>query len=227
MALFSLLAACNADVPPSQPAGSASPAAVSSGLPTSPVSGSFAPGTPASGSAAPGSPGPGPGQPTPLPVPPEQGGPAFTPPPEMEPQADEVCLAIVTREEAADALGQPVGDIVAQASDPSIQLSCAYRVAGTGALLLTIASESVDSAFDGELAIADGQGQTAELLDGLGERAFYAAASASAPQQIVFTKGPAVVRVWNQAGRAMDRDAFVTLAGIADGRIEAEVRPAP
>jgi hypothetical protein len=145
----------------------------------------------------------------------------------MEPQDDDTCLAIISRSEAQDALGQPVGDIEAQASDPSIQLNCFYRVGTTGSLVLTISSESVESAFDTELAIASGQGQQPVTIDGLGDQAFYAAASATAPQQIVFVKGPAIIRLWNQTDRSMTQGAIESLAAAAADRIEAEVRPAP
>ena len=225
--VVTVAAGCNtSEIPPSPPTGSASPAAVPSGPIASPGPASpdtaMSPGT----SGAPRASTPV-GAATPLPVPPELGGPAFTPPPAMEPVADETCLAIVERAEAQEALGQAVGDIEAQASDPSIQLTCAYRVGSGGSLLITISSESVETAYDAEIAIASGQGQTVEPVSGLGDRAFYAAASATAPQQIVFVKGPAIVRLWNQTDRAIGRADFVSLARTADGRIEAEVRPAP
>jgi hypothetical protein len=146
----------------------------------------------------------------------------------MDPQEDEVCLAVVSRNVAETALGVAIGDIEAQATDPSVQLTCSYAV-GTGdaALLLTISAEDPQAAFERDLAIASGHGQDPVTLDGIGDQAFYAAAAADAPEQVVFTKGPVIVRVWNQTDRTAGESGLAELATVAAEAIAAEVRPAP
>jgi hypothetical protein len=144
----------------------------------------------------------------------------------MAPQDDDVCLALVARNEVETALGMAVGDISAQGTDPNFGLTCTYPAAG-GQLLLTTTTEDPVSAFESELALATGYGQAPQTLEGVGDQAFYAAATAEAPEQIVFTKGPVVVRLWNQTTATVGSVSFTTLATGAAAAIRAEIPPAP
>ena len=152
----------------------------------------------------------------------------FTPPPEQEPQDDDVCLVLAARADVEGALGLPVGDISAQGTDPNSGLICTYPLAsGSGQLLLTTTTEDAASAYDDELDLATTYGQGPIALEGIGDQAFYGAAAAEAPEQVVFTKGPVVARLWNQTEATIGQAAFAGLAATAADAIRAEIPPAP
>lgn len=143
----------------------------------------------------------------------------------MPAQDDDVCLAIVSRSAAEDALGRTVGTVEAQATDPTAQLTCTYPIESGGWLLLTMSAADVENEYETDLVVATSHDQVPLLLDGIGDRAFYGSATSSAPEQVVFTKGPVIVRLWNQTDAAVGQAAFADLAGSAADAIEAEVRP--
>ena len=152
----------------------------------------------------------------------------FTPPPVMAHQDDEVCLALVSRQDAESALGILVGDISAEGTDPNFGLTCTYPAAtGGGQLLLTTTTEDPASAYEAELGLATGYGQDPQSLEGLGDQAFYGKAAGEAPEQVVFTKGPVVVRIWNQTSGTIGMAPFMALAETAAAAIRAEIPPAP
>jgi hypothetical protein len=148
----------------------------------------------------------------------------FTPPPQMEPVDDEICLALASREEVAAALGLDVDAIIAEGTDPNTALTCTYP-AGQGYLLIaTMIGDS--SALDAELEVAIAYGQ--EPLDiTVGDRAFYAARTADAPEQVTFVKGPVLVRLWNSTSATIGRADFEAFARGVANAIHAEIPPAP
>ena len=146
----------------------------------------------------------------------------------MAPQDDEVCLALLSRRDVESSLGLSIGDISAQGTDPNFGLTCTYPAAsGGGQLLLTTTTEDPASAYEAELALATGFGQDPQTLEGLGDQAFYGKAAGEAPEQVVFTKGPVVVRIWNQTTGTIGMAQFHVLAEGAAAAIRAEIPPAP
>ena len=144
----------------------------------------------------------------------------------MEPLEDAICLELASRNAVQGALGRNVGDITAEGTDPNTALTCTYAVPSGGQLLLT--TEIADSsAYDGELDVAAAYGQAPETLNGVGDQAFHAAATSDAPEQVVFTKGPVLVRLWNQTSATIGRAAFRALAVDVALHIRAEIPPAP
>ena len=159
----------------------------------------------------------------PVVVPPESVKP-FTPPPEMEPIDDDTCLALATRGDVEGALGLDVGDITAEGTDPNAALTCTYPAAGGQLMIATVIGDG--SAYQSELDVAISYGQ--EPIDvGIGDQAFYAARTAGAPEQVTFTKGPILVRMWNQTSATIGRSEFVDLAQGVANAIHAEIPPAP
>lgn len=150
----------------------------------------------------------------------------FTPPPVMAPQDDEVCLALLSRSDVESTLGLSIGDISAQGTDHNFGLTCTYAARG-GQLLLTTTTEDPTAAFESEMGLASGFGQDPQPLEGVGDQAFYGKAAGEAPEQVVFTKGPVVVRIWNQTSATIGMDPFASLATAAAEQIRAEIPPAP
>jgi hypothetical protein len=224
VALAVALVACDAAPNPSGTAGATLPTGSSSLQPsTSP--GVSVPGSPVAGASI--SPSAPPMTTAPLgSVAPPPSVKPFTPPPVMEPLEDEICLELASRNAVQGALGRNVGDITAEGTDPNVALTCTYAVPSGGQLLLmtTIADSS---AYDTELDLAVAYGQDPEALSGVGDQAFYAAATADAPEQLVFTKGPVLVRFWNQTPATIGRAAFRALAVDVAFHIRAEIPPAP
>jgi hypothetical protein len=148
----------------------------------------------------------------------------YTPPPDMEPIDDATCLALATRGDVEAALGLDVGDITAEGTDPNTALTCTYPAAGGQLLIATMIGDG--SAYQSELDVAISYGQ--EPVDvSVGDQAFYAARTAGAPQQVTFTKGPVLVRLWNQTSATIGRSEFVDLAQGVANAIHAEIPPAP
>jgi hypothetical protein len=226
-----MLVACGS-APSVPPAGSpsavtalASPASASSGQGSSAI-GSAALSPSASPAAGPSDPG------VPASQPASPGVAAsvrpFTPPPEMAALDDDACLAVLTRAQVETALGGPAGSITAQGTDPNTGLTCSYA-AGSGDSQLLVTTETGDpqAAFDADRALAEAYGQQLTDLSGIGDRAFHGSAAAEAPEQVVFTKGPVIVRLWNQTSATIGRAAFAKLATAAANAIHAEIPPAP
>ena len=228
LALAVLVAACDS----ARPGPSGSSGTTSSPQPTVTQPGSAGESAGTSPGASPGdSASAGPGSTATAGPPGPSAGPAsvdpFTPPPEMEPLDDDTCLALATRAAVESALGLALGDIRAEGTDPNQALTCTYDVAeGDGQLLVTTAIEGPDD-YGAELATATAYGQEPQALEGIGNQAFYAASSAAAPEQVVFTEGPIVVRLWNQTPASIGESAFAALAtGVAEA-IHGETPPAP
>jgi hypothetical protein len=146
----------------------------------------------------------------------------------MAPLDDATCLALLTRAHVETALGRAVGDVTAQGNDPNTGLSCSYAVGtGTSRLLVTTETGDAASAYEADRALAESYGQAPKDLSGLGDRAFYGAASGPAPEQIVIAKGPVIVRFWNQTSATIGQEAFVKLATTAAAAVRAEIPPIP
>jgi len=151
----------------------------------------------------------------------------FTPPPAMEPQDDEVCLDLAPRADVESALGLPIGDITAQGTDPNFSLVCTYPATSGGQLILSTTTDDAGTAYTDELARATEYGQDPQALDGVGDQAFYGRMAGEAPEQVVFTKGPVIVRLWNQTEATIGMEPFAALAATAAEAIRAEIPPAP
>jgi hypothetical protein len=152
--------------------------------------------------------------------------PLASPPPVGDPQDDEACLAVIPRAAVEGALGATVGDIVAIGTDPAVNLTCTYT-AGDGSLLVTTAAGDTATGFQSSLDLATDYGQNPVAIDGLGEQAFYARSADRWPEQVVFVKGPVLVRLVNQTSTAIGEVPFAALAATAAESIRAEIPPAP
>ena len=130
----------------------------------------------------------------------------------MEPLEDEICLDLASRNAVQGALGRNVGDISAEGTDPNFGADLHLRRPSGGQLLLTTTTEDPASAFQAELGVAAAYGQDPEALEGVGDQAFYGKAAREAPEQVVFTKGPVVVRIWNQTSATIGMEPFRRLA---------------
>lgn len=205
VALCALLAACGAsDVTPSGAAPSRSAAVPGSGGPSagaaSPSGGSPAP----SGSVAP-------SLAASLPPPSEPA----SPPPSGDPEDDEACLAVVPRDDVETALDTTVGIVVGVGDDPAVSLTCTYPASGGGTLLMTASAGNTAAAYQASLELTTGYGQKPVAIAGLGDQAFYAIPAGGWPEQVVFSKGPVLVRLLNQTPATIGPAAFTALATTA------------
>ena len=213
------LAACN---PTPSVAPSVSTAPLSSGVPTASGAASPSPGASlgAVGSLGPTNPPVTPG----VTVAPPASVEPFTPPPAMEPTDDQACLDLASRRDVEDALDLDVGDISAEGTDPNTALTCTYPASGSYLLIATMIADS--TSFDAERDVAVSYGQEPQNVN-VGDRAFYAARTVDAPEQVTFVKGPVLVRMWNQTPATIGRAAFEALAKGVANAIHAEIPPAP
>ena len=149
-----------------------------------------------------------------------------SPPPVGDPQADEACLAVVPQADVEAALGTSIGDVVAVGTDPAVNLTCTYA-AGGGSLLVTTAAGDPGAGFQQALDLAASYEQNPVTIDGLGDQAFYAKSADRWPEQVVFVKGPVLVRLVNQTDATIGEVPFAALAATAAEAIRAEVPPEP
>jgi hypothetical protein len=82
------------------------------------------------------------------------------------------------------------------------------------------------SSFDAEQEVAITYGQEPQEVS-VGDRAFYAARTADAPEQVTFVKGPVLVRLWNSTTATIGRADFEAFARNVASAIHAEIPPAP
>ena len=197
--------------------------------PTGSASGVVAPGSPGasaegpSSSADSGSPAPGASDGA---ATPPASGDAGSPPPIGDPQDDESCLAVIPRADVEAALGTSIGDVVAVGTDPAVSLACTYTV-GDGTFLVTTTAGDPATGFQSSLGLANDYGQNPVTIDGLGDQAFYAISADRWPEQVVFVKGPVLVRLVNQTDATIGEVPFAALAATAAEAIRAEVPPVP
>ena len=149
-----------------------------------------------------------------------------SPPPVGDPQADEACLAVVPQADVEAALGTSIGDVVAVGTDPAVNLTCTYT-AGGGSLLVTTTAGDPGAGFQQALDLAASYEQNPVTIDGLGDQAFYAKSADRWPEQVVFIKGPVLVRLVNQTDATIGEVPFAALAATAAEAIRAEVPPEP
>lgn len=148
-------------------------------------------------------------------------------PPAGDPQQDEACFAILPAADVGAALGAAIGDVVAVGTDPSLNLACTYTAANGGTLLVSAAAGDAATAFQSNQDLASGYGQNPVAIDGLGDQAFYAMAADRWPEQVVFAKGPVLVRLVNQTSATIGQATFAALAATAAEAVRAEIPPAP
>jgi hypothetical protein len=217
LAVVAVVVACGSQVAPTASAPSGSGVAGSG----SPNPSSDEPSSPAGRSASPGATEQS-GIATPAPT-----DDLASPPPVGDPQDDEACLAVIPRADVEAAVGESVADIVAIGTDPAVSLTCTYALANGGSLLVTTAAGDPAAGFQSSLDLATSYGQNPVTMDGLGDEAFYATAADRWPEQVVFVKGPALVRLVNQTSATIGEVAFAALASTAADAIRAEIPPAP
>jgi hypothetical protein len=148
------------------------------------------------------------------------------PPPPGDPQDDAVCLAILDRSDVAAALGVDVGDVAAVGTDPVLSLACTYATS-SGSFLLSTSAGDAASGFQGDFDNAGAYGQSPAMVEGLGDQAFYAKTADRWPEQLVFTKGPVLVRLWNQTSATIGSEKLTALATTVADSIRTEIPPAP
>ena len=151
----------------------------------------------------------------------------ISPPPVGDPQADEACLAVLPSADVEAALGASVGDIVAVGTDPAVSLTCTYAIPNGGSLLVTTSAGDAAASYQSILDLATSYGQNPVTIDGLGDQAFYAMSADRWPEQVVFAKGPVLVRLVNQTSATIGEVPFAALATTAADAIRAEIPPAP
>jgi hypothetical protein len=217
LAMLATLAACGSQVAPTGSAPAGSGVTASDG----PGGSSDEPSSPAGSSASPGASGQS-GLATLTPT-----DELASPPPVGDPQDDEACLAVIPRADVEAAVGASVTDIVAIGTDPAVSLTCTYALQNGGSLLVTTAAGDTAAGFQSNLDLATSYGQNPVTIDGLGDQAFYVIAADRWPEQVVFVKGPALVRLVNQTSATIGDVAFAALATTAADAIRAEIPPAP
>ena len=152
--------------------------------------------------------------------------PLASPPPVGDPQDSEACLAVIPRADVEAALNTTVSEVIAIGTDPTVSLTCTY-VAGDGALLVSTAAGDAATGFQSSLDLATSYGQNPITIDGLGDQAFYARSADRWPEQVVFVKGPVLVRLVNQSPTTIGEVPFAALAATAAEAIRAGSQPAP
>lgn len=126
---------------------------------------------------------------------------------------DEICLAVLPAADVGSALGSEIGDVVALGDDASVSLTCTYTTSSGGTLLVTTTTAGdAAAAYRSSLDLATGYEQDPVILDGPGDQAFYAKAADRWPEQVVFAKGPLLVRLVNQTSTTIGEAAFAALA---------------